>query len=213
MPKRTRTAGRRLDQIRVRRARGRANRRRLPQRRDVVENPEAAAVRAGDEIGAQARAVVLHLQIAHRDGRHVEPQRLPVIAVVERHPHLRVGGGVEQSLLPRILADRIRDRARRDAGVDLRPRLAAVVRAPEVRIEVVDAHRVRRGVRGERVEVAGLDVEDARPRLDLRRRDVRPLRAAVHRHLDVAVVGAGPEDVDVLRRRRERGDRCRAAPA
>ena len=112
------------------------------------------------------RAVVLHLQVAHRDRRHVEPQRLPVIAVVERHPDLRVGRGVEQSLLPRIFADRVGRRAGRDAGVDLRPGLAAVVRAPEVRIEVVDAHGVRRRVRGQRVEVAGLDVEDARPRLD-----------------------------------------------
>ena len=54
---------------------------------------------------------------------------------------------VEQALLARILADRVGDGARRDAGVDLRPRLAAVVRAPEVRVDVVEAQRVRGGVR------------------------------------------------------------------
>ena len=55
----------------------------------------------------------------------------------------------------------------RDAVVDLGPRLAAIVRAPEVRIHVVQAQRVGRGIRGLRVEVAGIHIEDARPRLHL----------------------------------------------
>ena len=173
----------------------------------------AAACRSGDtssriqnprpcvpaiEIGAEARRVVLDLQIADRDRRHVEPQRLPRLTLVERHPHLRVGCRVEESLLPRILADRVGRGAGGDALADLFPGLAAIVRPPEVRIGVVNAHGVRGRIRGKRVEVTGLDVEDARPRLDLGRRHVGPLRAAVHRHLDLAVVAPGPEDVDVL---------------
>jgi hypothetical protein len=51
----------------------------------------------------------------------------------------------------------------------LRPRLAAVVRAVEMRLDLVEAQRVGRGVRDQRVEVSRLDVEDARPRLDRRR--------------------------------------------
>ena len=56
----------------------------LPQRRDVVEDPEAAAVRADDDV------VVVDHEIADRRGRHVQPQRLPVIAVVERDIDLRL---------------------------------------------------------------------------------------------------------------------------
>ena len=99
VPKRTRTAVAGLNRYAAGAAFASACR--LPERRDVVEDPEAAAVRAGDQIGAEAGAVVLHLDVAHRDRRHVEPQRLPVVAVVERHPHLRVGRGVEQPLLAR----------------------------------------------------------------------------------------------------------------
>src|SRR6185436_14408127 len=36
-----------------------------PERTEVVENPESSSVRARDQIGAKARAVVLHLDIAH----------------------------------------------------------------------------------------------------------------------------------------------------
>ena len=89
--------GHRLDEVRGSGGLRRADRCRLAQRRHVVEDPEPAAVRRGDEIRAQAGRVVFHRDVADRDRRHVEPQRLPVIAIVERHPHLRVGGGVEQT--------------------------------------------------------------------------------------------------------------------
>ena len=92
MPKRTRTAGRRLEQVRLVASRARA----------FAAAPDAAASRCRESRsrGRACRrsrsaqrhvAVVLDLDVAHRDRRHVEPQRLPVIAVVERDPHLRVG--------------------------------------------------------------------------------------------------------------------------
>ena len=120
----------------------------LPQRRHVIEDPEPTTVRAGDEIGAETCAVVLDLQVAHGDRWHIESERLPVIAVVERHPHLRIGRRVEQSSLTRIFADGVRHCARRDAVVDLGPGLAAIVRAPEMRVEIVDPHGVGGGVGG-----------------------------------------------------------------
>ena len=163
-------------------------------------------MRAGNEVRALADAVVLELEVAHGDGRHVVAQRLPVVAVVIRHPHLHVGAGVEHALLPRILANGVRRGAAGDAGVDLRPRLAAVVRAPEVRVLVIQAQRIGRDVRRELVKVPGVHVVDARERLHGRRRHVGPLRAAIHGHLDVAVVGAGPQHADVLGRRSQRGD-------
>ena len=68
--------------------------------------------------------------------------------------------------------------------------------------DVVEAQRVRGGVGGERVEVSRLDVEDARPRLDRGGVTFVHVAPPSRRHLDVAVVGARPEDVDVARRRR-----------
>src|SRR5439155_23450766 len=114
---------------------------------------------------------------------------------------------IELAGLARILANRGGIRARRYAVVDLRPRATAVVRAPEVRLHVVDPQRVRGGVGGAGVEVAGLDVEDARPWLDRRRRHVLPSRATVRRCLDVAVVGAGPDHLETARGWRQRRDR------
>ena len=93
-----------------------------------------------------------------------------------------------------------------DAVIDLGPGLAAVVGAPEVRVHVVEAQGVGGGVGRLGVEVAGIHVEDAGPRLDLRRGDVGPFGAAVGGDLDEAVAGAGPQDVDVERGGRERGD-------
>jgi hypothetical protein len=57
-----------------------------------------------------------------------------------------------------------------------------------MRLDLVEAQRVGGGVGDQRIEVSRLDVEDARPRLDRRRRHVGPRRAAVARHLDVAIV-------------------------
>src|SRR6185437_10135575 len=114
----------------------------------------------------------------------------------------------QQTALARIFANRVGRCAGRYPAVDLRPRLAAVVRAEEVWIRIIDAHRVRRDVRGAGVEVAGINVEDAGPRLDGRRGDVGPAHAAVGRHLDVAIVGAGPQHARRARRGSERGDRA-----
>ena len=65
----------------------------LAQRRDVVENPERAAVSGDDEI------VAVNGQIAHRGDRQVELQRLPVVAVVERNVNAEFGAGEEQALV------------------------------------------------------------------------------------------------------------------
>ena len=128
----------------------------------------------------QARAVVLHLQVAHRDRRHVDAaatasgrRRRTTPTPACRWRRRADPSGAD----PRESSWRRRPR---DAGVDLRPRLAAVVRAIEVRLDVVEAQRVRRRVRRQRIEVPGLDVEDARPRLDRRRRHVGPRRRRRH---------------------------------
>ena len=164
-------------------------------------------MRAGNQIAAQTTAVVLDLQVAHGDRRHVDAQRLPMIAVVERHPHLRVGGAVQQPLHLRIFTDGIGRCIARQSGADLGPGGAAVVRAIKVRTQIVEAERVRRDVGRTGVEMAGVDVVDARPRLERTWRHVFPRGAAVGRDLHLSVVGTGPEYARTAGRRRQRGNR------
>jgi len=59
----------------------------LPQRGDVIEDPEASAVCRDDQI------VSMHRQITHRGRRQIQSERLPVIAVVERDKHRAFGAG------------------------------------------------------------------------------------------------------------------------
>ena len=61
----------------------------LAQWRDIVQHPERATVRGGDQVAAVDR------EVADRRHRQVELQRLPVVAVVERHVDARLGTGVQ----------------------------------------------------------------------------------------------------------------------
>src|SRR6185437_7189588 len=178
----------------------------LAERGDVVEDPEAAAVGAGDQVGAHALGVVLDLDVADGDGGHVLAERVPVVAVIEGNPDLRVGGGVEEAFLAGIFADGVGDRAGGDAAVNLSPGLAAVVGAPEVRVHVVKAEGVGGSVGGQGIEMAGVHIENARPRLDAGGGDVGPGGAAIAGDLDEAVARAGPDDLGVERGGRERGN-------
>ena len=63
----------------------------LAQRTDIIEHPERTAVRGDDQV------LIVNHQVAHRGMRQIELQRLPVIAVVERHPHRLFGRGEQQS--------------------------------------------------------------------------------------------------------------------
>ena len=161
-------------------------------------------MRAGDEV------VVFDLEIADRRGGHVQAQRLPVVAVVERHVDVRFGAREEQPLLLDVFPDGAERRAGGDAVHDLRPRRAAVVRAEEMRVLVVDAQRVDRRVGRERIEAPGLHHEDLPVGADLFRRHVLPVQSSVPRHRDDAVVGAHPDGIDVLVGRPDRVDDPRA---
>ena len=129
----------------------------LAKRGDVVENPEAAAVRADHEV------VVVNHQIANRSGGHVEPQRLPVVAIVEADEDGEFGAGEEQALAHGIFADGVDGRIGQAAD-DLLPGVAAIVRAIDVRLQVVEADAVDGGVDGVVVEVRGVELRDLAPR-------------------------------------------------
>jgi hypothetical protein len=150
-------------------------------------------VRAGDQI------VALHDHVADRGRRHVQPQRLPVLPIVERDEDFALGAGEEQSLALRILTHGVDRRAGGDAVGDRRPGLAAVMRAEDVRAHVVEPQRVDRGVRGLRVEVSRVDDRHLHERLQLRWSDVVPRRTAVGRCLHETVIGPHPDAVDVER--------------
>src|SRR5581483_5464016 len=104
-----------------------------------------------------------------------------------------LGAGVEQSLANRIFANDVH----RDlqAVCDELPAPAAVVRAVDVRFEIVEAMAIDGGVRRLRIEVRGLDDADLRPWRERGRRDVRPVRSLVARAPDQSIIGSGPEVV------------------
>src|SRR5256885_1346372 len=68
----------RLEQVRVLR---RYRRRELTKRRDVVDHPEAPAMRGGNQIA------VTNGEVVHRHRREIVLEPLPVGAVVRREPH------------------------------------------------------------------------------------------------------------------------------
>ena len=190
---RTRSSAGRSEEVRSRLEDGRLQ---LPQRRDVVEDPEPPPVRSRHEV------VVLHHEVAHRRRRHVHPQGLPAVSPVERDPDLPFRSRVQQVPPLRVLAHGVHDPlVLRDPGRHVRPGLPAVARAVDVRPRVVEAEGVDRRPGRVAVEVRGLEQRDLGPRHELRRRHVLPALPAVARHVDEAVVGAGPDEPRVERRR------------
>src|SRR5205807_8213652 len=87
---------------------------------------------------------------------------------------------------------------------DLLPGPAAVVRAQQVRPEIVEAQGVDGGVGRFHIESSCLEDADLRPGNELLRGDVLPALPSVARAVDQAVVAACPEHAAVLRRRRQR---------
>src|SRR5215471_12539863 len=112
--------------------------RELPQRREIIEDPEAAAVSADDQVA------IVHYQIADRCSQHVQPQRLPVLAVIEADEDSEFRSGEQQAFAHRILAYRVH-RAIREPAHDLLPGSSAIVSAPDVRLEVVQAKSIDGG--------------------------------------------------------------------
>ena len=79
-----------------------------------------------------------------------------VLAIVERHEHGLLAAGEQQAAPLRILAHDVDDAAVGQAAHDLRPGLAAVARAEDVRPQIVEPQRVDGGVRGVRDRSARL---------------------------------------------------------
>jgi hypothetical protein len=117
----------------------------LPQHRIVVEHEDPAAVRADDEV------IALERDVAERRRRQVEHERLPRVAVVERHVHRAFRAEEQQAGALRVFAQDARvaavGLACSEAVGDERPRLPVVARAIDVRIVVGVRARIGGDVR------------------------------------------------------------------
>ncbi len=94
----------------------------------------------------------MYHQVANGRGRHVEPQGVPVLAVVEADEYRQFGGREQQPLAHRVLAHRVHGTIGQ-AAHRLLPGRAAIMRTPDVRLQVVHAQAVHRGVHSIVVEV------------------------------------------------------------
>src|SRR6266498_994934 len=120
--------------------------RQLPQGREVVQDPDRPAVRPDHEIA------LVDVQIAHRAGGEIEPQRLPMVAVVERNVNAAFGTREQQAATLGVFPYDVHDFIRRYSLYDLLPRLSAVPCAGDVGRQIVEPEAVDSSVGSQRVE-------------------------------------------------------------
>jgi hypothetical protein len=77
-----------------------------------------------------------------------------------------------------------------------------------VRAQIIEAKTVDGGIGSAGIKMRGLDDGHFAPGLQLRRRDVLPVFSAIARNVNFAIVGAGPDGLGLLERRRHRIDRA-----
>ena len=128
------------------------------ERRDVVDDPDAASVRGDHQVVVPG----MNDQVAHRDAGQVASLVLgPLPAAVEGNPQSQLGAQIEKIAVDRILAQHVRVAAHGSvSGNEWRPRFAEIGGAIRVRTHIAERVRVERGVRGPFVEMARIDVRD-----------------------------------------------------
>ena len=166
----------------------------LLQRRQVIQDPERAALRAHDQV------VVPELQVADRHDRQVALERLPAGAVVDRDEQPEFRSRVEQARAPRVFAhhaDRVVGRDAVPAIGNAGPGLSVVVGAPGVGCVVVQAVAVRGDVGASGHMPRQVDAVDRGELRHAGRRDVLPRASTVSREVHASVVAAGPEHLGI----------------
>ena len=174
-----------LQQIRSQRA----------QRRDVINNPDAAAV------GRQNKLVVARLnrQVAYGNGGEMVAFKLrPAISSVDRDPKSELGAEKKKIRLHQVLLDdmRVTANAFRVLGCNKRrPRFAVISCLEKVRLHLAKGMSIKRGISRAGIEIAGL--HPVHPRVFRQpgnvADDIGPRLAAVPRELEIAVVGSDPD--------------------
>src|SRR6185437_13850773 len=169
-------------------------RRALLERADVIENPKCASLRGGYEIA------IFHRQIRDGHNGQVQLETLPAAAIIKGNVDARFGSGEKKPWTGRILTNGAHKCVRRNPVYDERPRLAVIVRAINVRPEIIHLITVHRSIGGGRIVGGGLDNVDSRPRLDCRGRHIGPRFSSIACHVNQAVIGARPNGVPIHRR-------------
>src|SRR5262249_15821386 len=157
-------------------------------------------VRSDDQI------ISLDHEIMHRSDRHVELERLPVAAIVEREVDSQLCPSEKQTFAHRILTYRANVSTAGNAGCDLRPGCSGIARAIDMRSDVGQAMAVNGGVGSRRVEMGGLDDADLAPRRQPWRRDISPILARITAKADATRIRAHPNQSGLQRGRRNRVD-------
>src|SRR5262249_7014675 len=106
---------------------------------------------SGDKI------ILMNHNVSDRSRRHIEPERLPVFAVVDREIDGLLCAAIKQSLAYWVFTNGIDDAAVGQSLHDLLPCLAAVVRAKNMRPQIVKAKCVYCRIGRVCVETARID--------------------------------------------------------
>ncbi len=159
----------------------------LPQRTDVIENPERAAVGRDDQI------LIVESEIAHRRVRQIQLQRTPVIAVVQGKPYGLLGTRIQQPAAHRILAHRVGRGVLGQAGGNELPAPPSIPGPVNVRLEIIDTKAAHRSEGDLGIEMRCLQLRHLAPGRHPGRSHLLPVLAVVQGPPDQPVVGARPK--------------------
>ena len=101
--------------------------------------------------------VVLNNKVANRGCRHIESQRLPIIAVIKRDVDGALSSGEQQSPSLGIFPDDVDRLAIGDSVNNLGPSFPAIMGSVNVGTHIIQAESVDRGVSGVGIKVTGVN--------------------------------------------------------
>ena len=123
--------------------------------------------------------VLMHDKVSNGGCGKVEAQRLPLVPIIERNIDAAFRSSKEQALAVPIFPHCIDRFVVGKPTHDFLPGAASVVRAEDVRTQIVKTESVHRHVNGLRIEVGGIHLRDFAPGRKFRRSDVAPGTTAV----------------------------------
>src|SRR3984885_7229476 len=136
--------------------------------------------------------------------REIELQGLPVVAVVERNPNAIFCAGKQKAFADGIFAHSVDGSVIGQAVRDRLPSFSAVMRAINVRMQIVDAETADGSVGRLLIEMRRGHLRYFAPWADFRGSDVRPFFFSVASDPKSAAVGPSPQRVQVFEGWRQR---------
>ena len=146
---------------------------------------------------SNAKIVAFNDQIANRGRGQVQPQRLPVISIVERNVDGAFGSCKQQTLSLRILAYHVGILVVRNAVRNLSPVSTSVARTINVWPQIVEPESIDGRIRCVLVKVAGVKNRNLLPCFQLLWRHIGPVSAAIGRPMNQPIIGTGPNKINV----------------